>query len=57
MNRDYKKENENRKRKVKRFVVDIEKDLAEEFTVQLQKDGKQYSDWVRDNIKKYLKKI
>ena len=56
MNRDYKKENENRKRKVKRFVVDIEKDLAEEFTVQLQKDGKQYSDWVRDNIKLYLKK-
>jgi metal-responsive CopG/Arc/MetJ family transcriptional regulator len=56
MNRDYKKENENRKRKVKRFVVDIEKDLAEEFTVQLQKDGKQYSDWVRDNIKIYLKK-
>ncbi len=54
--RNYKKESEKRKEKSKRFVVDLEKDLAEEFTVQLQKDNKAYSTWVRDNVKKYLKK-
>lgn len=56
MARDYKKESEKRKEKSKRFVVDLEKDLAEEFTEQLQKDNKAYSTWVRDNVKKYLKK-
>ncbi len=56
MKRDYKKETETRKKKVKRFVVDIDRNLADEFLSQLEKDSIQYSDWVRENIKKYLKK-
>lgn len=56
MSRDYKKESENRKKKVKRFVVDIDRNLAEEFLLQLEKDQKPYSTWVKENIKKYLQK-
>lgn len=56
MSRNLKKESEWRKKKYKRYVVDIEKELAEEFSNKLQKDGKAYSAWVRENIKKYLKK-
>ena len=57
MSRNFKKENEWRKNKYKRYVVDIEKDLAEEFSEKLKNDGKPYSIWVKENIKKYLKKF
>ena len=56
MSRNLKKESEWRKNKYKRFVVDIEKDLAEDFLDKLEKEGKAYSIWVRENIQKYLKK-
>lgn len=57
MGRDYKKESKKRKEKSKRFVAEIEKDLAEEFLEALEKDNnKEYSTWLRNNIKKYLKK-
>lgn len=56
MPRNLKKENEWRKNKYKRYVVDVEKDLAEEFSKKLQEEEKAYSSWVKENIKKYLKK-
>ena len=54
MSRNLKKESEWRKKKYKRYVVDVEKDLAEEFSKKLGKEGKPYSSWVKENIKKYL---
>lgn len=57
MARDFKKETEWRKKKYKRYVVDVEKDIAEQFSAKLKNDGKAYSDWVKEHIKKYLKKI
>ena len=57
MSRDLKKESEWRKKKYKRYVVDVEKDLAEEFSKKLEKEGKPYSSWIKENIKKYLKKL
>ena len=57
MSRDLKKENQWRKNKYKRFVVDVEKDLAKEFSEKLEKDGIAYSTCVKENIKKYLKKF
>lgn len=40
MSRNLKKENEWRKKKYKRYVVDIEKELSEEFSNKLQKERK-----------------
>ncbi len=57
MSRDLKKESEWRKKKYKRYVVDVERKLAEEFSAKLEKDGKAYSSWAKENIKKYLKKF
>lgn len=54
--RDLKKETEWRKNKYKRFVVDIDKNIAEQFSSKLEKDGKAYSEWVKEHIKKYLEK-
>ncbi len=56
MARDIKKETEWRKNKYKRFVVDVDKDTAEQFSNKLEKDGNTYSEWVKEHIKKYLKK-
>lgn len=56
MTRNYKKENERRKSKYKRFVVDVNKNIAEQFLKKLESDGKQYSEWVKEHIEKYLKK-
>lgn len=57
MTRDLKKENEWRKNKYKRFVVDVDKNTAEKFQEKLQKDEITYSEWVKEHIEKYLKKI
>ena len=54
MSRNLKKESEWRKKKYKRYVVDVEKDLAEEFSKKLGKEGKPYSSWVKENIKNCL---
>ncbi len=56
MARDLKKETEWRRTKYKRYVVDVDKDVAEQFSSKLEKDGKTYSVWVKEHIKKYLKK-
>lgn len=54
--RDLKKETEWRKNKYKRLVVDVDKDLAEQFLEKLKKSGKTYSEWAKENIEKFLKK-
>ncbi len=56
MARDIKKETEWRKNKYKRLVVDVDKDIAEQFQEKLKKDEITYSEWVKEHIKKYLKK-
>lgn len=55
MTRDLKKENEWRKNKYKRFVVDIDKKTSEKFTEALKSSGKTYSCWVKENIEIFLK--
>lgn len=54
--RDLKKETEWRKNKYKRLVVDVDKDIAEKFLQRLESEGKNYSEWVKENIKKILEK-
>ena len=54
--RDLKKETEWRKNKYKRLVVDVDKDIAERFLKELEKNGKTYSEWVKENIQKILEK-
>lgn len=54
--RDLKKETEWRKNKYKRLVVDVDKDIAEKFLKELEKAGKTYSEWVKENIQKILEK-
>jgi hypothetical protein len=56
MARDLKKETEWRKNKYKRLVVDVDKEIAEIFLNKLQKDQKNYSEWVKEKIENYLKK-
>lgn len=56
MARDLKKETEWRKTKYKRLVVDVDKDIAEKFLKRLESEGKTYSEWVKENIKKFLEK-
>lgn len=52
--RDYKKEAAKRKESTKRLVVDVEKELADEFLTKLDKP---YATWVKEQIKKFLQKI
>lgn len=54
--RDLKKETEWRKNKYKRLVVDVDKDIAEKFLKRLESEGKTYSEWAKENIKKILEK-
>lgn len=56
MARDLKKETEWRKSKYKRLVVDVDKEIAEAFLNKLQKNQKNYSEWVKEKIENYLKK-
>ena len=56
MSRDLKKENEWRKNKYKRLVVDVDKNLAKRFLNELEQDDLIYSDWVKTQIKKYINK-
>lgn len=56
MARDLKKENEWRKQKYKRFVVDVDIDTAKAFIERLHEDNITYSEFVKEKIKKYLKK-
>lgn len=56
MTRDLKKENEWRKQKYKRFVVDVDIDTAKAFQEKLNANNLTYSEFVKEKIKKYLKK-
>lgn len=56
MSRNIKKETEWRKNKYKRFVVDVDKEIAEQFQEKLKSENIIYSDWVKSHIEKYLKK-
>ena len=56
MSRDLKKENEWRKQKYKRFVVDVDIDTAREFQEKLKENNLTYSEFVKEKIKKFLKK-
>lgn len=56
MARDLKKENEWRKQKYKRFVVDVDIDTAKAFQEKLKESNLTYSEFVKEKIKKFLKK-
>ena len=56
MSRDLKKETQWRKQKYKRFVVDVDIDTAKAFQEKLNSDNITYSEFVKEKIKKYLKK-
>ena len=55
-NRNYEKENIWRKEKYKRYVLDLDKKIAERFSEKLKKDNKKYSEWAKECIRKYLEK-
>lgn len=57
MERDYSKEYQNRLKNKTKFNCLIEKDIALEFKEKLKKEGKSYTDWHIEQIKKYLKKF
>lgn len=54
--RNYEKETKWRKEKYKRYVLDLDKEIAEKFSEKLKKDNKKYSEWAKERIKKYLEK-
>lgn len=56
MSRDLKKENEWRKQKYKRFVVDVDIDTAKAFQEKLKENNLTYSEFVKEKIQKFLKK-
>ena len=53
--RNLKKENEWRKNKYKRLIVDVDKNIAEIFLKKLSENKISYSAWVKENIQKFLK--
>ena len=53
--RNLKKENEWRKNKYKRLIVDVDKNIAEIFVKKLAENKISYSAWVKENIQKFLK--
>lgn len=57
MERDYSKEYQSRLKNKTKFNCLIEKDIALEFKEKLKKEGKSYTDWHIEQIKKYLKKF
>lgn len=54
MSRDLKKENEWRKQKYKRFVVDVDLNTAKAFQEKLKENNITYSEFVKEKIKKFL---
>ena len=54
--RDLKKEAEWRKNKYKRFVVDVDKEFGEQFQKKLDSAEIKYSDWVKNEMEKFMKK-
>ena len=56
MKRDYKKEYQNRLKNKTKFNCMIENDIAFAFKEKLKNEGKTYTQWHIEEIKKYLKK-
>lgn len=54
--RDYKREQENEKKIVKRYVVRVPHFMAKALDEKLQKENKTYSSIALEAIEKYLKK-
>lgn len=54
--RDYNKEYENERNKIKRYTVRVHKKVAEEFDEKLKKENKKYSEFMLQAIDKYIKK-
>lgn len=47
---------ENRKQNYKKYQAHIPKYLAIPFDEKMEKDGIKYTEWLKKNIEKYLKK-
>lgn len=56
MERDYKKEYQNRLKSKTKLNCMIPNDIALKFKEKLKKDGKTYTQWHLEEIEKYLKK-
>lgn len=54
--RNYKKENEWKKKKYIEIRAYIDKEIGEKLKISLQKKGKSIASWIRDNANEYLKK-
>ena len=55
--RDYKKELEREKETVKRYTVKVPLYMAKALDEKLARDNKKYSEFARESIEKYIKKI
>jgi hypothetical protein len=53
--RDYSQEHKKRKEKKSRLVVDMEKNLANEFMIHLGEKGITFSQWIKNHIDTELK--
>jgi hypothetical protein len=53
--RDYSSEHKKRAEKKSRLVVDMDKNLANEFMIHLSEKGITFSKWIQDHIKSELK--
>lgn len=56
MSRDYKKENEWKKKKYTTIRADIDKELGDELKNKLKKEERTIAGWITENAQKYLKK-
>lgn len=48
---------ENRRKHNKRFDAYLPNYLADLFVEKLKKDNLKYSEWLKNNVEKYLKKV
>ena len=54
--RNYQKEYENERNKIKRYTVRVHRSVAEVFDDKLKKEGKKYSEFMLQAIDRYIKK-
>lgn len=54
--RNYQKEYENERNKIKRYTIRVHKSVAEEFEKKLKSENKKYSEFMLQAIDKYIKK-
>ena len=53
--RDYSREHKKRAEKKSRLLVDIDKNIANDFTIHLHEKGITFSQWIKEHINKELK--